>query len=235
MRSHLSAFLAVLPSVPAASVPAPGLAVCRVILLVFAMSGAPAQATLMTFGDGAPLESDGYSEAGLGISATSEVLMQIRNWQQSETEIGEREVLDNDGASYDFSLVSGGVFDLLSIDVEDPCCSLSKFGTVDVVGSNGSAVTLNAQAFGTQSFGTTFLGISSFTIQYAPSSQLTFDNVNFRVIPEPRALVLIGSSFSGLICLRRRTKRRALVNDHVGNFLFPNRRRLPLSYSPFQR
>lgn len=208
MRFNPSALLAIQLAPSAVSASVPGRAVCRILLLVFAMAAAPAQATVMTFGDGPPLESDGYTEGGLTISATTSVLnRQIRNWEQSETEPGEREVLDNDGALYNFSLVSGGMFDLLSIDVEVPCCSLSTFGSVDVIASNGSNVTLFAQTFGTQHFGTTFLGISSFTLWYELPSQLTFDNINFRIIPEPSTLVQTGLSFAGLIVLRRTNKR----------------------------
>ena len=173
-----------------------------------------ANATLMTFGDGSQINANGYTEAGMTISTSSVAYPRIKNWQTTSPYAGERELLDNDGASYLFSLFAGGTFDLIGLDVENPYGTgpwWSSFGSVDVIGSNAAVVNLLATTFGTQSFGATFTGITSFTVQYAASSQLTFDNVEFQTtseqpkpVPEPTTLALFGIGLAGLGFARKR-------------------------------
>jgi len=183
------------------------------LLLLVPMS---AHATLVTFGDGTPVSPLGYTEAGMTItSASPSSFLEIRDWQSyasgqdPNTNIGEREFLSLDGATYTFSLVSGGTFDLLGLDIESPVGTGSDwaaFGTFDVIGSDGASVTLNATSFGTQSFGTTFTGLTSFTLEYDISAQATFDNINFTAVPVPAAAWLFGSGLLGLIGISRRKK-----------------------------
>ncbi len=189
--------------------------------ITFAMITSVANATLINFGDGLGIAANGYVEAGMTIATTSTGFDRIADWQSGSGSVaGEREILDNDGASYTFSLVSAGTFDLASIDVEDPAGTgpnWSKFGSVDIIGSNGAIVNLLATVFGTQAFGSTFTSITSFTIQYADSSQLTFDNINFEAneecipgqtcpptVPAPNTIALLGLGLASLGFLRRK-------------------------------
>lgn len=196
--------------------------ICRTIplslatVVVFAVLAGEADANIVTFGDGPGIFANGYTEAGMTISTSNNSYRYIVDWQSfpggdpTQTS-GERELLENDGDTYLFSLVSGGTFDLSSLDIEDPFGTGSHWsssGTIDVIGSNAAVVTLSGEAFGTHSFGSTFDGISSFTIQYATSSQVTFDNINFEtVVPEPISLAiwsLLGGLGLAVGWLRRR-------------------------------
>jgi len=163
-----------------------------------------ASATLITFGDGSAIFANGYTESGMTISSSTTAFARIRDLQGS----GERELIDNDGALYTFSLLSGGTFDLIGLDVEDPQGNIAASGSVDVIGSNSAVVNLLSNAFGTHSFGATFTGLTSFTMQYGASSQLTFDNLEFQItsVPETATFALMGFGLVGLYFTRRRQK-----------------------------
>lgn len=201
--------------------------VFKLLVGVLVIYAANVQAGIVTFGVGEPIEENGYIEAGMSISATAATtdpsFMRIRDWQSyrrnSNSNFGERELLGGnpdlsnyEGDIFVFSLLSGGMFDLLSIDVQDPAGTGSHWSTIgsaEIVGSNGSTVALDAEDFGTHSFGTTFFGISGFTIHYPDRAQVTFDNVRFR-IPEPTTGCLIASSILSLNFARRRSGDRAV-------------------------
>jgi hypothetical protein len=175
--------------------------------ITFSLVANLASAATLTFGEGQDIFANGYTEAGMIISTPSTSYPHIRNWQ-IDPSFGERELLDSDGAPFVFHLSSGNTFDLISLDVENPHGTgplWSSNGSIDVIGSNGPVVNLLAHEFGTHSFGTTFIGINSFTIQYAEGAQLTFDNVKFQTtaVPLPSAFWLFLSLLPAIVITRR--------------------------------
>lgn len=183
--------------------------VAGVAVLACSVVVAPARAEIMTFGNGAPIAQDGYTEAGLTINivpSDSEIdaRRSIRDLPGSDG-VGERELLINQEfypprespASFVFSLDSGRIFDLLSLNIEDPGGDWSKFGSIVVSASNGSTLILNSAGFGMHEFGTDFQGIGSFRLQCEEiTCQATVDNIKFAVaVPEPKAGAMLLAGF----------------------------------------
>ncbi|HSD38916.1 MAG TPA: PEP-CTERM sorting domain-containing protein [Rhodocyclaceae bacterium] len=167
-----------------------------------------ASASVMTFGTGAPVNSQGF--VGSGMVITNGSFGDVRDYQGASIGVpGERELMINrNSSSYRFQLTNGGLFNLLSLDIEQPTAAYSNwatFGLLSVTGSNGASVNLSSDVFGTDSFGTTFSGISWFTLSNLPG-QTFVDNIAFET-PEPgtNVLVLAALGLMGVFAKRRKS------------------------------
>ncbi|MBT8108842.1 MAG: PEP-CTERM sorting domain-containing protein [Gammaproteobacteria bacterium] len=190
--------------------------------LTVLLSPLAANADFITFGEGAGINTLGYTEGDLTISSIG-FECQLRDWPTSssagctaaEGDFGERELLAfNSSAPIVFSSVSGSPFDLLGLDVENPAgiIGFSSIDFFDVIGSNGTIVTLNSEDFSNQSFANSFLGIDWFALQCNDSDttcQFTVDNIEYTPgvsVPEPGTLALFGIGLLGIGASRRRRK-----------------------------
>jgi len=177
--------------------------------LLLGLHAAAANATVMTFGAGAALDTLGYTEAGMSISGVSfGVAPRIDDWTAS----GEREMLFNDfDGAIEFSLTGGGTFDLLSLDVEAPA-GAGASGPFTVLGSNGASHVLSGGVFGTAPLPATFTGLTAFSVSCS-GCQATIDNITFDAgrppvpAPEPASVALLGMGLLGVVFAGRRRNR----------------------------
>lgn len=200
---------------------------CRIVAsLFFVLLGGTAQAATFTFGEGGPIFPAGYTEMGMRISNISPPPVDfpyVRDWQSTTccyTTTGtERELLFNTGdltspatRDFTFSLVSGGMFDLQSLDVENPGNSFSASGLVRVLGSNGANQLLSADSFGTVIL-LGFEDIVWFALRCEGGCQATVDNIVFSetltTVPLPAGLPLLATGLGTLALLWRRNRKAA--------------------------
>ncbi len=173
---------------------------------LFLYGAMQAQAGVMTFGDGPVVQSGGYIEDGMIISAPTLGPNRIQDWSNSGVS-GEREFLMNEADMLvTFALTSGGAFDLLSWNTERNGV-FSAFGNFDVMASNTASLIVSAGDIGPQLFGSTFLNITWFSISTL-SGQITIDDIVFETpggtVPAPATLALLGLGLAGLGWSRRK-------------------------------
>lgn len=180
---------------------------------LFAPFAAPVtlHAATLTFGDGAPVFAEGYTEAGVTLSGGPRSWPSIRDWPATTdsfstgTPIGERELLFSDQFEMTFTFDSGGAFDLLGLDVENPAGlrNWSVNGSFAVMGSNGAVQSIAATVFGSVAL-IGFQNITSFTLS-CTGCQATVDNIVFEAptpVPLPAALPLFLTVLAGMAGLR---------------------------------
>jgi hypothetical protein len=195
----------------------------RLLAIAFATGAATAaHASIVTFGSGAALRDDGYTEAGMQIERLNTVhgnFAEIRDWASTANAedagqgAGERELILGSTTALRFSLMLGGAFDLESLDIEYPRGptggAWSTDGQVRVTGSNGAMVDVDAMTFATTSFGREFQGLAWFTLSCAPPRfcQGFIDNIVFTQAEAGNDVPVsgtLGLSALGLVLLARR-------------------------------
>lgn len=191
--------------------------VCHLIsALVFSVAS-NAQASVMSFGTGGTVSGSGYTQNGLSIAPSASPFV-VRDFQGATIGApGERELMVNlspggvgGTGPIKFQLRSGGLFDLLSLDIEQPgggYSTWSVFGSLSVTASNGQSQSLAANQFGTNTF-TAFDDIYWFVLSTPEIGQVFVDNINFspavNSVPEPTSLSLAALGLTALGLRRRR-------------------------------
>jgi hypothetical protein len=195
-----------------------------------------AQAALMTFGYGAPVVGQGYTENGLTLSAIAGAVPgaeRIRDWKTSvmgaDPEFavsggyGEREFLFAESAQQvSFSSANGGWFDLLAFDVEDPAGlnPWSSGGSFTLQASNGYRRDVPAYTYVPALWAQGGDGVIRFEMDggmekitwfsiSCSACQVTLDNIEFKAVSEPRSLYL----FSIGVLLAAVFVRKTIRND----------------------
>lgn len=178
-----------------------------IILFMITITG-NTQAGIITFGDGAAINANGYTEDGMIISKPDNY-QRIRDWTTySSTAPGEREFLFNglDNLTT-FALVSGAIFDLTSMFI-DSVNNASNSGIFNVIADNGASVALQTSGVAggtyTYSFGSAFNNITSFTIGCTGCQGVVDDIVFDGTIPEPAPIALLSLGLIAIGWTRRK-------------------------------
>jgi len=174
-------------------------------LMIFLIPALTEASLIMNFGNGGALNLDGYTESGMTISNSAN-FPRISDWETAATE---REMLFNElDGDITFSLVSGGLFNLLSFDIELPGSNFSADGEFSLTDSNGVVFQFSAATVSTQTLSTILAPIAWFTVRTTgQSGQATIDNIDFSLVqsvPIPATLALFGLGLAGFGFSRRK-------------------------------